>query len=271
MIPLVSVVIPCFNAERYIWDCVSSVIKQDYEEIEIIIVDDYSTDESPDVILKLMKLFGGIKVIHNLKNLGECKTSAKGFAEAKGKYICRLSADDMFVSSNHISIQVAEIEKYNLDWCYNSKSLVGETVGTAKESQTAWMPIPIRYSAKFFNIFDNLFLRFQNICYIITINRNPINSSSLMIRAETYHKSLTWDSSLRSVCDGTLIGKMFLMGFKVRAIPTLGSFYRIHPEQATGKPETNLDLAALRERLKAEIKNNTHPLWMKIIMRCIYG
>lgn len=271
MQPLVSVVIPCYNAEKYIWECVSSVIKQDYDELEIIIVEDCSTDGSMDVIQSILRLFGSIKIITNTENLGECKTSKRGFDMARGKYICRLSADDMFVFIDHISQQVAEMEKHNLDWCYNSKNLVGETLETAKESQTAWVPIPIRYSAKFFNVFDNLFLKFQNVCYIVAITRNPINSSSLMIRAETYHMSLTWDSSLRSVCDGTLIGKMFLMGLKVRAIPTVGAFYRIHPNQATGKPETNTDLKHMRERLKAEIKNNEHPLWMKIVTRCIYG
>lgn len=268
MKPLVSVVIPCYNAEKYIDECLDSVMKQDYPSLEVIIVEDCSTD-STRARLALYKSTRPARAIYNTQNMGECKTSAKGFAEAKGKYSCRLSADDMFVNPDHISRQVEEMEKYNLDWCYNSKSLVGATLQTATESQTAWVPIPIRYSAKFFNIFDNLFLRFQNVCYLIAITRNPINSSSLMIRAETYHKSLTWDSSLRSVCDGTLIGKMFLMGLKVRAIPTVGAFYRIHPGQATGKPETNRDLAAMRDRLKAEIMNNSHPSWMKFIVRIL--
>ena len=82
MFPLVTVVIPCYNAEAFIWDCVSSVIKQDYDQIEIIIVEDCSTDKSREVIVSLNHLFGGIKVIYNKINLGECKTSALGFSNA---------------------------------------------------------------------------------------------------------------------------------------------------------------------------------------------
>lgn len=266
MKPSVSVVIPCYNAEEFIEECVLSVLRQDYSPIEIIVVDDASTDNSVSKIAEYP-----ICISRNTINAGECKTSARGFSMASGKYICRLSADDTFVNNNHISRQVEEMERYNLDWCYNSKSLVGNTIESSIETQTSWIPIPIRHSAIFFNVFDNFMLSLTNVCYLIAITRNPINSSALMIRADMYYKSLTWDSSLRTRCDGSLIGKMFLRGLKARAIPEVGAFYRIHSNQATGKQEANRDLVFMRERLCNEIKNNNHPLWMKLIVRCLHG
>ena len=177
----------------------------------------------------------------------------------------------MFVNHNHISIQVEEMERYGIDWCYNNRNLVGCDVLTSTETQTPWVPIPVRYSAKFFSVFDNLFLSFPNICCIIAIVRNPINSSAMMIRSVTYHKMLSWDSHLRSICDGSLIYTMLLAGLKCRAIPTAGVFYRTHPGQATGKKETNFDLEEARWAVRDEIKNNEHPLWMKLAVRFFYG
>jgi len=254
----VSVVIPCYNAEKWIWDCVSSVIKQDYNDVEIIIVDDCSTDKSLEVIAQLQRLYGGIKLIENPVNLGECKTSDIGFKNAHGKYVCRLSADDAFVNKDHISKQVDAMEKTNADWCYNNINLIGESINKATVCTTSWTPIPIRYSVNIFYIFDNIFLKFPRICYLIAGVRNPINSSALMFRASTM---LSWDSDLRSVCDGTLLAKMFLAGHKGCAIHSMGAFYRIHPDQATGKEPTNKIHMVVKKRI---YNNPSLPTWMKI-------
>lgn len=254
----VSVVIPCYNAEKWIWDCVSSVIKQDYNDVEIIIVDDCSNDKSLKVITKLQRLYGGIKLIKNPVNMGECKTSAIGFANAKGDFVCRLSADDTFVNSNHLSIQVETMKKTSADFCYNNINLMGGNINNSVICNTAWMPIPLRYSANIFYIFDNIFLKFPRICYLIAGVRNPINSSALMFRASTM---LSWDSDLRSVCDATLLAKMFLVGHKGCAIHSMGAFYRIHPDQATGKEPTNKIHMVVKQRI---YNNPSLSLWMKI-------
>jgi glycosyltransferase involved in cell wall biosynthesis len=265
-------IIPCYNAEKYIEECVLSVLKQDYTPIEIIVVDDASTDASVSKIAEYPVI-----IIRNPMNAGECKTSARGFALATGTYVCRLSADDAFVNTNHISKQVSVMEELNskgmlkYEWCYNSINLVGETIATADVCQSSWVPIPIRYSAWFFYIFDNIFLKFPNVCYIIALTRNPINSSALMFRTSTYKIFLTWDSAFRSVCDATLLGRIFLRGFPGFAIHSMGSFYRTHPAQATGKPETNVISSGVRKELFDNIRYGNHPLWMKLTMRFLYG
>ena len=96
MNPLVTVVIPLYNCEEYIEECVLSVLKQDYTPIEIIVVDDASTDGSVAKIAEYP-----VCISRNTINVGECKTSERGFGLAGGKYICRLSCDDIFVNSNH--------------------------------------------------------------------------------------------------------------------------------------------------------------------------
>jgi glycosyltransferase involved in cell wall biosynthesis len=267
MQPIVTIVVPCYNAEKWIWDCLASIIKQDLDEIEIIVVDDASTDRSLEVINNFNKLFGGIKVIRNVVNRGECKTSASGFAEAEGKYICRLSADDMFVSVHHLSRQIEEMEKYNLDWCYNSKSLVGESIETAVLSQTSWILIPIRHSSALLHALDNYCLKCYNICYLLLLfSGNPINSSAMMIRSESYRHA-SWDSGLRTHCDMMLIGQMFLSGFKVRSLDTVGSFYRIHTDQSTNTLVAKNDFVTAKMIMRNEVLLNNYDWWMKICIK----
>jgi hypothetical protein len=255
--PMVSIVIPCYNAEDYIIDCLRSALDQDYRNTEIIIVDDASTDRC-----RLLKSVGNVTVIRNETNLGECKTSAKGFDAAKGKYICRLSADDTFVNPTHISRQVDEMERYDLDWCYNSLNHMGESDLSAKPVQSKWFLT---------HHLDSVMLNFPNICYLIAGLRNPVNSSAMMIRAETYrtNRDISWDLGFRSVCDALLIANLLIKKKRVRAIPEIGSFYRIHPAQATGKPETNKVAEQVRCWIYDETQLPEYPFWLRACSRII--
>jgi glycosyltransferase involved in cell wall biosynthesis len=238
------------------------VFKQDYKPIEVIVVDDCSTDRSIQNIWQYP-----VKLIRNKTNLGECKTSDIGFKASRGKYVCRLSADDAFVNKDHISKQVDAMEKTNADWCYNNINLIGESINKATVCTTSWTPIPNRYSVNIFYIFDNIFLKFPRICYLIAGVRTPINSSALMFRASTM---LSWDSDLRSVCDGTLLAKMFFAGHKGCAIHSMGAFYRIHPDQATEKEPTNKIHMVVKQRI---YNNPLLPMWMKacsLIIKRLY-
>lgn len=98
---LVSIVIPVYNVEQYIDECVKSVIDQDYENIEIILVDDGSTDDSGIRCDELAKTDERIVVIHQL-NCGVVTARHKGVIQAKGKYICFVDADDT-IANNMIS------------------------------------------------------------------------------------------------------------------------------------------------------------------------
>jgi hypothetical protein len=263
--PLVSVVIPCYNAERWIRHCLLSVLMQDYKNIEIIIVDDASTDKSASLID-----LPQVKLIRNETNLGECRTSEKGFNAATGKYICRLSADDEFLCANHITRQVAAMEEHSLDWCYNSLSAVGPTIDRSRLQQSMWAPIPYRYAPRVLHTLDNQFLKYPNLCYLIAGFRSPVNSSALMIRADIFRARLSWDTTgLRSVCDGALLANILLHKLKGRALDNPGSFYRIHEAQATGTAGANKDLASLRRMIYEETVQPWYPFWLRLCSEII--
>lgn len=110
MQPLISVLIPVYNCERYIQDAVESVINQTYKNLEIIIDNDCSTDSTLDILLNLERRDNRIKIISNESNLGYLRTFNKLLRHANGQYISFLDADDL-LSSDKIDLQRRAFEK----------------------------------------------------------------------------------------------------------------------------------------------------------------
>ncbi|MBA6412299.1 glycosyltransferase [Parahaliea sp. F7430] len=99
-LPLVSVIIPCYNSEKYLSECIDSVLSQDYENIEIIAVDDGSTDGTLNILKQFKTIY-----FYTQPNSGACSARNKGFISSSGKYIKFLDSDD-FLEPNVISKQV---------------------------------------------------------------------------------------------------------------------------------------------------------------------
>ena len=112
--PLVSVIIPCFNAEKYVESAVRSIMNQTYKNLEIIVTDDFSTDKSFEILKKLAKEDSRIKLYKNEKNLKIVKTLNNMVLKANGKYIARMDADDISLPKR-IEKQVLFLE-HNSDY-----------------------------------------------------------------------------------------------------------------------------------------------------------
>ena len=95
---LISVVIPVYNVEQYLQECVDSVLAQTYQNFEIILVNDGSTDTSGELCDYYGKKDSRIQVIHQ-NNQGLSCTRNNGFKKAKGKYVYFLDSDDWIVSN----------------------------------------------------------------------------------------------------------------------------------------------------------------------------
>ena len=89
-----SVVVPANNAERYISEAIESVLNQTFEDYELIIVNDGSTDRTEDIILDYQKMDPRIIYLKNEENLRICRTLNRGLEAARGDYIARMDADD---------------------------------------------------------------------------------------------------------------------------------------------------------------------------------
>ena len=111
--PLVSVIIPVYNVEEYLCECVDSVINQTYKNLEIILVDDGSTDSSGKICDDYAEKDERIRVIHK-NNSGPSKTRNVGLEHAKGKYIYFLDSDD-YIELNALEMLVQAAETNDAD------------------------------------------------------------------------------------------------------------------------------------------------------------
>lgn len=109
---LVSVVIPCYNVEQYVQECVASVINQTYKNIEIICVDNNSTDGTWSVLIDIQKKHPNLILVKELKS-GACAARNKGLLLAKGEWVQFLDADDLLLPLK-IAHQVEMIRDHSI-------------------------------------------------------------------------------------------------------------------------------------------------------------
>ena len=107
----VSVIIPCFNAEKTIRRTVRSVLRQTCRDLEIILVNDSSSDGTETILSQLAETDARIRVIHHEKNLGEGAARFTGVHATGCRYLCFLDADDTLTQDAIATLlSVAEIE-----------------------------------------------------------------------------------------------------------------------------------------------------------------
>jgi glycosyltransferase involved in cell wall biosynthesis len=95
--PLVSVVCLCYNQAMFVGEAIQSVLDQTYPHIQLIVIDDASTDNSPAIISDTVSKHPSIEYLLLPENLGNCKAFNRGLLLAKGEFIIDLAADDVFM------------------------------------------------------------------------------------------------------------------------------------------------------------------------------
>lgn len=109
----VSVIIPMYNSEKYITDCINSVINQTYKNIEIIIINDGSTDQSASLCKELVEKDSRVNLI-NIKNSGVSTARNIGIENSTGDYITFVDSDD-WIKENMIELAVEKINEKKAD------------------------------------------------------------------------------------------------------------------------------------------------------------
>lgn len=125
--PKVSVVIPIYNVEKYLKKCLDSVINQTLKDIEIICVNDCSSDNSESIIKEYINKDNRVKLISHKENQGLGFARNSGLLESRGEYVSFIDSDD-FVSENFIE------ELYNTAFKYNADIVFTNNIYTVNES-----------------------------------------------------------------------------------------------------------------------------------------
>lgn len=123
--PKISVLMPVYNAEKFLREAIDSILNQTFKDFEFLIINDGSTDSSKKIILSYKD--PRIKYFENKKNIGVAKTLNKGLRLVKGKYIARMDADDIS-HSNRLHLQVNLLDQYP------NCSLIASKVDTIDDS-----------------------------------------------------------------------------------------------------------------------------------------
>jgi len=139
--PAVSVIVPAYNTEKYIADCLNSLLAQTFQNFEIICIDDGSTDNSLSLFNEYAQRDPRIKVISQ-KNQGVVAARNNAIAAARGEYILPLDSDDM-IALNGIEVLYDFITRHDYAVVVPSITRFGEL----KEGKTYWdWPKPTRYN-----------------------------------------------------------------------------------------------------------------------------
>ena len=113
--PLITVIIPVYNSEKTIKSAIRSVQNQNFRDIEILLIDDCSTDKSLSIIKQLQFEDSRIKIIKNKINRGPLFSKSLAALNSKGKYTILLDSDDLFVNENLFVTCYREAETNNID------------------------------------------------------------------------------------------------------------------------------------------------------------
>ncbi len=128
---LVSVIIPVYNAERFLEEALNSVLRQTYENIELVLVDDCSTDNSGQIIARMQKDYPQIHYYLQETNMGAGAARNKALELAQGRYVAFLDSDDMWLPDK-IERQLALMEKTGSPFSYTAIEMMDEAGNTVK-------------------------------------------------------------------------------------------------------------------------------------------
>ena len=113
--PIISIIIPVFNVEKYLHECLDSVINQTLQDIEIICVNDKSTDSSSQILESYAQQDNRVKIINKDKNEGTLLARKTAVLQAKGKYVVFVDSDDMLYSSDVLTKLYQMIQAEDVD------------------------------------------------------------------------------------------------------------------------------------------------------------
>lgn len=201
--PLVSVIVPCYNAERWVRETIDSVLNQTYSPIELIVIDDGSTDRS----LEIIRAYEGRLRWETGPNRGGCAARNRGFGLAKGEYIQFLDADDYLlpekIERQADFLQATGADVVYGDWRYQYHSQNGQVeMG------------PIIVSGE------------QNDVMRALLAGWWVAPGALLYRYQTVQDAGGWDESVQAAQDRDFLYSVALTGADIRYQPGCHTIYR---------------------------------------------
>lgn len=163
VLPLISVIVPCYNVEKYLRECVNSILAQTYENLEIILVDDGSKDSTGEIINGYVKEYRNIKGIMKL-NGGLSSARNDGIDKAKGEYIAFVDSDD-WLDESYIEDLYKCLVKYNA-----KVAVCGYTMEDEKKREIIFKQEKLVSSVKVCKVLGDIY-HSENVLYTVAWNK----------------------------------------------------------------------------------------------------
>jgi glycosyltransferase involved in cell wall biosynthesis len=222
--PKVSIIIPCYNSEKWIEECISSALNQTYKNIEVIVVDNESTDNSVNIIKKIQEQHKNI-VFSTAKNIyPNCWDEAReeGFRLMTGDYVLTMGSDD-FLDQKFIQ---------------NCMKIFMQAPDKIKALQSPAKGVTVKNSTKIFtgelkHVYSSKD-EFKSLC----LKRCPVNTPTVIYSTALYKQNLlkTEPEKYGGAADYNLYCKLIDNNIFIYPCPVwLGFYYRWHEDQATWK------------------------------------
>jgi len=248
MFPLVSVIVPNYNNEAFVSRCLNSLLNQTYPNIEIIIIDDCSTDRSVEIIDPYQQQHQQIRLIKNPVNMGVAVTRNIGLITAKGKYVTTLDSDDEYLYKK-VEHEVRVLE--------DSGNL----------ADVAYSDLIVRYKDKDVLLLPNI-KQDDDALKKILFRKGALPRDLMFHRNKIEHLKLGFDRNLQKYEDWDFIIKI-LTGAKLHYSGEHGVIYNQH--------DNGLSRASVLSHMYwttvVFIKNYNTSSWIKRILGicCVFG
>ncbi len=226
--PLITVAVNLYNYDRFIEDCIQSILNQTYKNFELIVIDDCSIDNSYEKAKKFEKKDNRIKVIKLDKNYGIGFAKNEGIVRSKGEYIATLDADDMMTKKS-LEIRVKYILKKKVSFVYGDAILFKGPLSLAEA-----------YKLKSMKVGSKKWPRRLHCPNIYNIH-----AATVLMNRDIYSKYGLYDEDLGCKVDREMWWRLF--GKKDIDKPKIDSFfinrclgyYRWHSKQVSRKRQKN--------------------------------
>ena len=212
----VSIIITCFNTERFVDETIESALRQTYRDLEVIVIDDGSTDKSRSIIerfgTRLTSVFG--------PNRGASAARNRGTQVATGEFIQYLDADDL-LAPHAVSDRVEALRHANADVAYSDWQRLIEQEGKFEPGEIVTHRMESVHSDP----------------EIATFSAFWSPPAALLYRRRIVEKIGTWNDTLPIIQDARFLQDAALHGGRFIHVPGVSAFYRVHKGQSLSKKD----------------------------------
>ena len=218
--PNISIIIPVYNVENYLEECLNSVLCQDYKDFEIICINDGSTDTSTDILKKYLTIDDRIKLITQDNQGLSCARNA-GIKQAQGKYIYFLDSDDMLKDDKVLSYLYQKAEEYQVDMLVSDfKQWIAGSNDSESDEQEILHEKQMRYSGIMTG--QQLFIKminnneFSNLCMLLFVKREWLLKNKILFYPGILYEDILFSfKCYMSAKRAVYVGKKFYM-YRIR-------------------------------------------------------